>query len=51
MWLLLSLLWGQFAFAAIFADWRKCRGRNLKWLLVRAILPPLLLHFVVFHAA
>lgn len=48
LWFLLSLIWLQFAFAAMYADWRHNRGRNFKWLLVRAILPPLALHFIVF---
>ncbi len=49
LWLILSLIWIQFVFAAIFADWRQYRGRNFKRLLVRAVLPPLFLHFIAFN--
>ena len=48
LWFLMSLLWAQFVLAAIFADWRHNRGRNLGPLVLRLILPPLLLHLVVF---
>jgi hypothetical protein len=51
LWLLLSLCWGQFAFAAIFTDWRQGRRRSFNWLLVLAFLPPLILHFIVFSAS
>jgi hypothetical protein len=49
LWFLLSLLWLQFAFAAMYADWRRTRGRNFRSLLIRAVLPPLLLHVIVFN--
>lgn len=48
LWFLMSLLWGQFCFAAIFADWRQNRGRNFGRLLLRTVLPPLILHLLVF---
>jgi len=48
LWLLMSLLWAQFGFAALFADWRRNRGRRFRVLLMRTLLPPLVLHFVVF---
>jgi hypothetical protein len=44
----LSLLWAQFGFAALFADWRRNRGRRFRVLLLRTLLPPLVLHFVIF---
>ena len=49
LWFLLSLIWLQFCFAAMYADWRHNRGRRFKSLLVRAALPPLLLHVIVFN--
>ncbi len=48
LWFLMSLLWAQFGFAAIFADWRRHRGRNFRALLLRTLLPPLILHVIVF---
>lgn len=48
LWLLMSLLWAQFGFAAMFADWRRNRGRRFRTLLMRTLLPPLVLHFVIF---
>ena len=48
LWLVMSLLWTQFGFAAIFADWRRNRARRFRVLLLRALIPPLLLHFVIF---
>ncbi len=48
LWLLMSLLWVQFGFAALFADWRRNRGRRFRTLLLRTLLPPLVLHFVIF---
>lgn len=43
LWLLLSLLWGQFGFAALVSDWRTTRGRGLKDILLWTLVPPLLL--------
>jgi len=48
LWFLMSLLWAQFGFAAMFADWRRNRGRRIRILLLRTLLPPLVLHFVIF---
>ena len=48
LWLLMSLLWVQFGFAALFADWRHNRGRGFRRLIFRTLMPPLVLHFVVF---
>ena len=48
LWFLMSLLWAQFGLAAIYADWRHQGGRNLGPLVLRLILPPLVLHLVVF---
>ena len=48
LWLLLSMFWGQFGFAAMFNDWRKNRGRNFRGILLRTVLPPLILHLLAF---
>jgi hypothetical protein len=48
LWFLMSLLWAQLGFAALFADWRRNRGRRFRTLLLRTLLPPLVLHFVIF---
>ena len=48
LWFLMSLLWTQFGFAFMFHDWLRNRGRRFRILLLRTLLPPLVLHFLVF---
>jgi len=48
LWFLMSLLWTQFGFAFMFADWRRNHARRFRVLLLRTLLPPLVLHLVVF---
>jgi len=45
---LMSMLWMQFGFAAMFHTLLKQRGRHLLALILVTALPPLLLYFIVF---
>jgi len=45
---LMSMLWMQFGFAALFHTLLKQRGRHLLALILVTILPPLLLYLTVF---
>ena len=44
---LLSLLWGEFGFAAMFHAVLKQRGRRLQTLFLITVIPPLLLHLLI----
>lgn len=48
LWLLLSLLWGQFGFAALVWDWRLTRGRGIQKILIWTFTPPLLLRLLLW---
>jgi hypothetical protein len=48
LWLLLSLLWLEFPFAGLFSCLRQHRYRRISGLVLAALAPPALLHFLVF---
>jgi len=48
---LMSMLWMQFGFAALFHTLLKQRGRHLLALILVTILPPILLYLIVFSPA
>jgi len=48
LWFLLSLLWLQFGFAGIYQAVRRRRGFKILALFLITILPPLLLHIIIF---
>jgi len=48
LWFLLSLLWLQFGFAGIYQAVRRRRGFKILALFLITILPPLLLHLIIF---
>ncbi len=47
---LMSLLWLQFGFAGVFQSIRNRGAKGLPALLLVIVLPPLLLHFIIFLA-
>ncbi len=50
IWFLMYLLWLQFGFAGVFQSVRNRGAKGLPSLLLVIILPPLLLHFIIFLA-
>ncbi len=50
LWFLMSLLWIQFGFAAVFHSLLKQRGRRFLALLLITLLPPLLLYLIILFA-
>lgn len=50
LWWWLSLLWGQFGFAALFAEWRQ-GGRGFRFIAILTFLPPLVLYVLALAIA
>jgi hypothetical protein len=48
LWLLLSVLWLEFPFAGLFSSLRQGRHERVPALVLVALAPPMLLHFIVF---
>jgi hypothetical protein len=48
IWFLLSLLWAEFGFAGMFHSIRNERGYRLGRLAIITLMPPLLLHLLIF---